>query len=157
MNKSKSKSRWQSKFFEWLRRYGPAELMGIVTAYLGYFAGHHLFHNDIITAYMAAMGENVGFYGVIIVRELLIQLKRSEHTFFSNLTRTIIHIGTEFGPAEALDSLVLRPLFMGLGIKFFGPLAGVMTGKIAADVTFYVPVIISYEVRQYLYRRGKKK
>jgi pilus assembly protein TadC len=52
----------------------------------------------------------------------------------------------EFGPAEALDSLLLRPALMYAGILLAPNLAlGVVAGKIAADICFYLPTILSYE------------
>jgi hypothetical protein len=66
--------------------------------------------------------------------------------------RTARNLFFEFGVAELLDSTVLRPLAMGLGARFFGRALGVVVGKFAADVTFYVPVICAYELRRYLAR-----
>jgi hypothetical protein len=41
---------------------------------------------------------------------------------------------------------------MGLGARYLGPALGIVIGKLAADVTFYVPVICAYELRRYLGR-----
>ena len=62
----------------------------------------------------------------------------------------------EFGVAEALDSGLLRPLAMGLGVRFFGRGVGIVVGKLAADLTFYVPVICAYELRRYLARASER-
>jgi hypothetical protein len=55
--------------------------------------------------------------------------------------------GMEFGPSGLLDTLLIRPACMGLGIRLLGPVRGLVLGKLAADVLFYVPVIFMYERR----------
>lgn len=37
---------------------------------------------------------------------------------------------------------------MGIGSRVLGREAGVLAGKLAADVTFYIPAILSYEARK---------
>ena len=54
----------------------------------------------------------------------------------------------EFGPAEILDTGLIRPLTMGVGTRLVGRMLGVPLGKLAADVTFYVPVILIYDWRR---------
>ena len=96
--------------------------------------------NAVLAAYGGALGENVGYYGVIIAREL-----RSGDSFL----RCCRNLLLEFGPAELLDSGLIRPLAMGLGAHYLGQTSGVIVGKVAADVTFYVPVIAAYELRRH--------
>jgi hypothetical protein len=45
---------------------------------------------------------------------------------------------------------------MGLCTGWLGRGIGVLAGKLAADVTFYLPVIASYEVQRWMARRGSK-
>ena len=142
---------------EWLARYGAAEIAGIITAVLGAWIVRSLTHNDVATAYGGALGENIGFYGTIIAREAAFEsrLARDAGQRFGvrGVVRIAVALATEFGPAELLDSGVVRPLAMGLAARFLGPV-GVVAGKLAADVTFYVPVIISYELRKRLRREA---
>jgi hypothetical protein len=52
----------------------------------------------------------------------------------------------EFGPATALDSL-LRPALMYAGMALTPHSAiGLIASKLAADIVFYVPAIVSYEL-----------
>lgn len=145
---------WRRKGAEWLERYGVAEVAGLCTAVVGSFAVRALTGSEIAAAYGGAMGENVGYYGVIIGREVVrdrraaFALNRSYGLFGAG--RTARNLLFEFGLAELLDSTVLRPLAMGLGVRYFGRALGVVVGKFAADVTFYVPVICAYELRRYL-------
>jgi len=145
---------WRRKGAEWLERYGIAEVAGLCTAVIGSFVVRALTGSEIAAAYGGAMGENVGYYGVIIGREVV----RDQRAAFalnrryglSGAARTARNLLFEFGLAELLDSTVLRPLAMGLGVRYFGRALGVVVGKFAADVTFYVPVICAYELRRYL-------
>ena len=77
--------------------------------------------------------------------------RRSSDRYGSHgAARTIARLLAEFGPAELLDSLLIRPLAMGLATRWLGRTIGVLAGKIAADVTFYLPVIASYEFQRWM-------
>ena len=147
---------WRAKGLEWLERYGIAEVAGLCTAIAGSFAARALTGSDIAAAYGGAMGENLGYYGVIVGREVVrdrraaFELGRSYG--LAGAARTARNLVFEFGIAEVLDSAVLRPLAMGLGARYFGRALGIVVGKLAADVTFYVPVICAYELRRYFGR-----
>ena len=145
---------WRRKGAQWIERYGVAEVAGLGTALVGSFAARALTGSEIAAAYGGAMGENVGYYGVIIGREVVRDQRAasaSGRTYgLAGAARTARSLLFEFGIAEVLDSTVLRPLAMGLGVRYFGRAVGVVVGKLAADVAFYVPVICAYELRQYL-------
>jgi len=147
---------WRRKGAEWLVRYGVAEVAGLCTAIAGSFAARALTGSEIAAAYGGAMGENLGYYGVMIGREVMHDRhaahEADRHYGVPGAARTARNLVFEFGIAEVLDSTVLRPLAMGLGVRFFGRSLGVVVGKLAADVTFYVPVICAYELRRYLGR-----
>jgi hypothetical protein len=147
---------WRGKAVEWLERYGIAEVAGLCTAIAGSFAARALTGNEIAAAYGGAMGENLGYYGVVIGREVTRDRRTAaglgRRYGLKGAARTARNLVFEFGIAEALDSTLLRPLAMGLGARFFGRTLGVIVGKLAADVTFYVPVICAYELRRYLGR-----
>jgi len=136
----------------WLRRYGPAEVTGIVTALLGSYAVHALTGSEIAAAFGGALGETLGFYGVIVGREIRTdrQTARAAGVQYGPRAwlRTAANLMIEFGPAEILDSGLIRPAAMGLGTRLLGRALGVPLGKLAADVTFYVPVILIYEWRR---------
>ena len=145
---------WRQKGAEWLERYGVAEVVGLCTAVAGSFAARALTGSEIAAAYGGAMGENVGYYGVIIGREVVRDRRAAEAADrrygMAGAARTARNLLFEFGVAEVLDSAVLRPHAMGLGVRLLGRAAGVVVGKLAADVAFYVPVICAYELRRQL-------
>ena len=145
---------WRAKAAEWVKRYGVAEMAGLCTAVAGSFAARALTGSEIAAAYGGAMGENLGYYGVVIGREV-VQDRRAANA--SGRRYGLVGAGCtarnlilEFGVAEVLDSSLLRPLAMALGVRFFGRGLGIVVGKLAADLTFYVPVICAYELRRYL-------
>lgn len=144
---------WRAKAAEWVKRYGVAELAGLCTAVAGSFAARALTGSEIAAAYGGAMGENLGYYGVIVGREV-VQDRRAANALgrrygLAGAARTARNLVLEFGVAEVLDSSVLRPLAMALGVRFFGRGLGIVVGKLAADLTFYVPVICAYELRRH--------
>ncbi|MBH2006597.1 MAG: hypothetical protein I8H75_04570 [Myxococcaceae bacterium] len=121
----------------WLRRYGLAEIFAILGVYAGYFLSEHFADVHWIAAYAGAMGENVGFYGTLVVQRV-----RAKENLW--------HILTEFGPAEILDSLIIRPLSLFVGAEMMGPMVGLLVGKLAGDVVFYIPVVLTHEwMRKY--------
>ena len=55
----------------------------------------------------------------------------------------------EFGPGEYLDTFIVRPFAMWFFPYIIGSLAiGIFLGKIVADIIFYIPTIIMYEIRK---------
>jgi hypothetical protein len=138
---------------EWLRRYGPAELLGICTALLAAWLASTAGAPLVAVAYAGAIGENAGFYGTIVIRQIAADRGHArggdERYRGLHLWRTARELLLEFGPAELLDSFILRPLAMGLGVRLLGETAGIVAGKLVADVTFYLPVILTYEMRHH--------
>jgi hypothetical protein len=142
----------KSRLKLWLRRYGIAEVCGFVTAFLGFKLGQHYGSSRILSAYLGTLGENVGFYGFMLAREIRMEHRRSRerNAAYGSLgvIKTLSHLGFEFGIAEAVDGLVVRPLSLNLATKALGDGYGVLTGKLAADLIFYVVAMIFYDLRQ---------
>ena len=58
-------------------------------------------------------------------------------------TRSVL---VEFGPAEAVDSLLVRPVAYYLAWHLFdSPMIGWIVAKVTSDIAFYVCAISSYE------------
>jgi hypothetical protein len=153
-----------AKVKEWIRRYGPAEVIGSVMAVAGALVAPEIadvlmggtpqraWVKDVAVAYGGTIGENLGFYSFIITRELRFDRRKAIaqgglYDLYA-AARTAWHLLMEFGPAEVLDSLVTRPLAMGVGASLLGQVPGVIAGKIVADITFYIPSIVAYELRK---------
>ena len=141
----------RKRWLEWIRRYGPAEVMGTAAALGGYWAGQVLTGSLVASAFAAALSESVGFYGVLLLRDMV----RDAYAAGARRTRygpreiagTWRNIFIEFGPIELLDVTVVRPLCMGLGGRYLGPRLGVIAGKVVADVVFYAAPILTTEAR----------
>jgi hypothetical protein len=132
------------KLKDWGWRYIPAEISGTLTALLAALIVTFLTNNPILTAFAGTWGENIGFYGIILIREFKTKKNNS-----IPLRKTLRNLIIEFGPAEVLDSFVLRPFFMFIFPTIIGNLViGIIIGKFAADATFYIPTIIAYELRK---------
>jgi len=136
----------------WIARYGVAEIIGVCTAVASAWLVDMLGAGTVATAYAGAFGENVGYYGFIATREMVASYHATRLTGdryrASHVGIVARDLTIEFGPAEALDSLILRPLMMGLGTRWIGGGLGIVAGKLAADLMFYLPVIATYEARR---------
>lgn len=145
---------------EWTRRYGPPEVAGTISAVGSAFVAHSLSDNLVVTAYAGAIGENLGFYAVVFTRELRADARRHRASGlefgWSAAMATCRKLLVEFGPAEALDTGVVRPLAMGLSAQLLGPQVGIIVGKFVGDFCFYLPVVLTYEWRRYRERQAQK-
>jgi hypothetical protein len=132
---------------EWLWRYGPAEAAATAGAVAAAIAVGPWALAAVI-AYAGTIGEGLGFYAVILVREL----RRCP----GPRRRTIAGLLVEFGPAEIADTVAVRPLAMYLGPLLVGHLAGgVLAGKLAADLVFYALAIAGYELAKAVAHRHR--
>ena len=143
------------KIKEFSKRYLPAEIVGTITAICAASITHVFSDNPVFIAYIATFGEAIGFFSTILIQHIFTfsKKRRAANKRFSLLDfpKIISHILLEFGPAEIIDGLVLRPFFMYLFpllIKKF--ILGILLGKIAGDITFYLIVIVSYEMKKKL-------
>jgi hypothetical protein len=145
-----TRAAWTRAMLRWLRRYLPAELVATPCALLSGFAAGHLTGSPALAAFAATWGENAGFYGLLIGRELV------QARTLRALPRIARDLVLEFGPAEALDSLLLRPaaIYAGLALAPH-PALGMLAGKVAADVTFYAPAIVCHELQR-AWRRDRR-
>jgi hypothetical protein len=128
-----------SRSGEWIRRYGPAELLAVAGALAGFLLVDAATGSLAAAAFGAALGDNLAYYGCLIAREV----RRTGAVLASLRT-----LAVEFGPAEALDITVVRPACTALATAALGPAAGVIAAKLLADLAFYVPVIGTYELRK---------
>jgi hypothetical protein len=149
---------YRAKVTDWLRRYGLAECVGLTCALVASFVVRRLSRSDIAAAYGAAWGESIGYSSVIILRDYLAAMRAAHSAGRSVNVRDAGGVATglltEFGPSAVLDTLVIRPLAMGVGMRLVGPQRGVIAGKIGADILFYIPVIFIYERRK---RKERKR
>lgn len=127
----------RERLWNWSKRYLPLEVAATACALLGGYAAAAWSLNGAVIAYAATWAENVGFYALAIGRAW-----RQQGTVGSALKA----VALEFGPAELLDSVVVRPACMYLFPTLFGHLGvGLIVGKVVADVVFYGLAGLAYE------------
>jgi hypothetical protein len=140
-----------AKIVEWVRRYAPNEIAGWVGELAAAWATYHLSGSYAAAVVAGTIGASVGYYATAYVNGVRwsyrAQLGRSRPTRMLVANGLALRsIAVEFGPAEAIDSILIRPLTLYAGPFLVGNLAvGFVLGSIAADVAFYVMAIFSYE------------
>lgn len=112
-----------------------------------------LTENRILSAYAGTIGENIGYYSLIVIREHLHDFKNSKYEGKKHgaigFLKTMRNLVVEFGVSEYLDSLIVRPFCMYIFPLIIGQFSvGIFVGKIVADVVFYIPTIVAYEFRK---------
>jgi hypothetical protein len=134
---------------DWLARYGVAECCGIILALIGSLAMRRLTGNPIAAAYGGAWGETIGYAASIAWRDVVAEARthNKAHESFGvrSVGRLLSRWVTEFGPSGLLDTFLIRPFAMGVGMHWFGSVRGLVAGKLAADILFYIPVVFMYE------------
>jgi hypothetical protein len=136
----------ERRALRWLRRYGPAELIALFGALAGYVLLEAATASHVAAAYGAALGDNLGYYGYIVAREIRAKVAGRPHRVRGAL-RVCRGLALEFGPAELLDSTIVRPACVAVATSAFGMALGVLVAKVAADLVFYVPVITTFELQ----------
>jgi hypothetical protein len=135
--------RWrQARWVGWVRRYGLAEVAGTIGSYLGYYGVALAGGGPALSAYGAAVGENIGFYGVVGGRDLAVLPSPRTPGAILRLLRNLI---AEFGTAELADFLIVRPGATWLAVWAFGPVIGIIVGKLVADAVFYTIAVTAFE------------
>lgn len=139
----------KAKLREWLTRYLPLEIAATACSLAGGLGASALGLNAGIVAFAATWAENAGFYGYALAREIRSRLSGagvSVPAVATALLPAIRALLAEFGPAEVLDSFVMRPAALYVMTKLTPNLTlGLLLGKILADVSFYVVAVAAYE------------
>jgi hypothetical protein len=121
----------------WIVRYLPAEIVGTAAMVLAGLVVTIWTDNAAVIALAALVGEIIGFYAVLAIT-IYAEQSRVAQTVRVALGRTGLLLIAEFGVAEVLDTLLIRPAALMLGVWLLpDPLWGLLTGKIVADIVFY--------------------
>lgn len=143
----------KKKIKEWLERYVPAEIFATIGALAGSWLVFLLTGNRILSAYTGTISENIGFYGFFFIREHIHDFNHSRRNNRKHgavgFLRTMRNLLLEFGLSEFLDSLFVRPFCMYIfPVLISNYVLGILIGKIVADIIFYIPTIIAYELKK---------
>jgi len=112
-----------------------------------------LFNNLIIAAYIGTWADNFGYYGIILFKDLRERRKKDKGVKSVGFLKVLRNLTIEFGPAEYLDSFLLRPFYLTvvpLFIPFYN--IAIIVGTVLADITFYLPTILGYESRKKVFK-----
>ena len=121
----------------WLVRYLPAEIVGTAAMVIAGLVVTIWTDNAAVIALAALVGEIIGFYTVLAITIYAEQVQVAQ-TIRAAVGRTGLLLVAEFGIAEVLDTLLIRPAALMLGVWLLpDPLWGLLAGKIVADVVFY--------------------
>jgi hypothetical protein len=134
----------------WLRRYLPCEIAGTTAEFGGAALAYAWTGSFVAAALAGTVAASAGYYASAYTSALRWSYS-SRHG--SHPTRMLMaallalrSVAIEFGPAEAIDSIAVRPLAFYLAPQLLGGLAvGWITAKLFADIVFYALAIGSYE------------
>ena len=141
----------KGKILEWIRRYGLAEIISLVSTIASSWLTFQYTKSNLTTAFVATWSGNIGYFGTILIQDIILainQLKEvkkeySVKTFYKNVRALFV----EFGIAELFDSFFIRPALLYYFPILVGNLTlGTVIAKFTADITFYIPAIVSYEL-----------
>lgn len=121
----------------WIVRYLPAEIVGTAAMVLAGLAVTIWTDAPALIAIAALIGESIGFYSVLAIT-IYAEQSAVSPTRRRAVARTFMLLLAEFGPAELLDTLLIRPAALMLGVWLLpDPMWGLLAGKVVADVIFY--------------------
>lgn len=131
----------------WLARFGLAEACGTIGAVAGFAAGYPMTGSLLAGAWLATLGEVVGFYGCIGTRTVQAACRVTAHLAGRRrLAAAAWHAITDqlasCAFAEALDFFLLRPGCMAGAAWLLralpgGVWLGFAAGKAVADLAWY--------------------
>jgi hypothetical protein len=141
------------KIKEWIRRYLPANLLTAISVVFVSVFVVWLTKNYILAAFLASLTDTIVYYGFILIRDVIQDIKKNknlqEKYNFKIIVKNTRNLLLEFGVGELLDTFIVRPFFLYFTPKIINNYAiGILVGKYLSDITFYIPTIISYELRK---------
>ena len=132
------------KVREWVRRYLPNELASTVAEVASAAVVYSATGSWAAAAVVATVFASVGYYATAYVNAVRWSL--GDHGFGRANLLALRSITVEFGPAEVVDSVAIRPAALYLGPVLTGSgLLGLIIGKLVADAGFYACTVLSYE------------
>lgn len=136
---------WGVRVQEWRRRYGWSEALAAAVAVLVALGTIKVGASVPLAAFAATIAEAIWFYGTLTWRELRRERQEAAQSGGALPPKAaavlLRDLALEFGAAEAVDSLLLRPICYGAGLHWLGGAPGILAGKVVADMLFWGPVL----------------
>jgi hypothetical protein len=140
-----------NKLREWIRRYLPCEIAGTVCEFGGAAIAYVATGSLAAAAITATIGASAGYYAAAYATALRWSYRAGKHrppiprVVQANLL-ALRSVAIEFGPAELIDSVLVRPVAFYAGpLLLHNTLAGWIFAKLISDVAFYICAVFSYE------------
>ena len=141
----------RTRLREWVRRYLPCEIAGTVGELGGAAVAYVATGSLAAAAITATIGASAGYYAAAYLSALRwtyldnVHRRWSSRVLMSNLL-ALRSVAVEFGPAELIDSVAVRPVAFYVGpLIFDNTVVGWLFGKLVSDIAFYLFAIFSYE------------
>lgn len=138
-------SRWPARLLAWRRRYGWSEALAALVAVLVALGTLQAGVPVPFAALAATLAEAAWFYGTLALRDLRRERREAAARGLQlppdAAVITLRDLVLEFGAAEAVDSLLLRPVCYTAGLYWIGGAWGILAGKVVADLLFWGPVL----------------
>lgn len=144
---------FRKKLLEWVYRYIPSLTAAILVAIIFANLTRMLSGSIIVAAIVATWADNIAFYGIIAYRDIKSRKRKDKKITIIDLLKVMRNLFVEFGPAEYLDSFILRPFWLSAFPYFISNYSlAILLGSLAAEVSYFIPTIISYESRKKLFK-----
>jgi hypothetical protein len=147
----KSGGKTQHKLREWIRRYLPCEIAGTIGELGGAAVAYAATGSLVAAALTATICASAGYYAAAFINAVRWSHRDLDHrpwparVMLSTLL-ALRSVAVEFGPAELIDSVAVRPVAFYVGpLLFDSTVLGWAFAKLVADVAFYLCAIVSYE------------
>ena len=132
----------------WALRYMPAWALSSVATLLGVWVAHTLTQNVVVIVLTGAWAETVVYYATLLWSDVRADRRAQAAYGLRGFGRTVLNLALEFGVAEAIDTLVVRPVLLLAAAQVIDDLTvALVLGVFVADLVFFVPAILMYEAR----------
>jgi len=143
----------KKKISEWIKRYLLSDIISTILSLGTAWLIMERSGDRVLAAFIGSAVASLSFYLLIAFSDIKKSLKQHKEegnaykikSFLIDFRNLII----EFGPAEILDVIAVRPFFMYLIPTLIGNfILGTFIGKTIADAIFFAIAIVMYELRK---------
>ena len=131
----------------WINRYLPATIITLVVSIFIFLLLLPI--SRVLASYAASIADTIIYYLIIFQKDLRVQMLSDDQSLFFRLIKFIRGVLIEFGPAEFLDTYIIRPsLFFYASILFDPTIFTLAITVILADLIFHLFAIIGFEINK---------
>ncbi|MFT7184256.1 MAG: hypothetical protein ACI9QC_000594 [Oceanicoccus sp.] len=143
----------KKKIKSWVKRYLPTEMVSTFCALLFPTIASFFTGSILLIALVGSVAEMSGFYSIMIIQESLETrreyMKSNRPYGLGAFLKGLRNLFLEFGPAEFIYAVLVTPAVLYLSLSTFNNLQlGLFVGLMVSNVSFYIPAIISFELRK---------